>query len=60
MQLVRTGIFTDVKLNGVTVLEQLPQGELPGGSIGAITHWAKARFDDMALTPREVRPPSEL
>jgi hypothetical protein len=60
VQLVRTGIFTDVKLNGVTVLAQLPQGELPGGFIGAITHWAKARFDNLLLTPREVRPPSEL
>jgi hypothetical protein len=49
-----------VKLNGVTLLEQLPQGDLRGGSIGAITHWAKARFDNLLLTPREVRPPSEL
>jgi hypothetical protein len=60
VQLFRTGIFTDVKVNGVTLLQHVPQGELHGGDIGAITHWAKARFDDMVLTPREARPPSEL
>jgi hypothetical protein len=60
VQVIRTGVLTDVKLNGVTLLEQLPQGDLRGGSIGAITHWAKARFDNLLLTPREVRPPSEL
>jgi hypothetical protein len=60
VQLFRTGIFTDVKVNGVTLLEHVPQGELHGSGIGAITHWAKARFDDLTLTPREVRPPSEL
>jgi hypothetical protein len=60
VQVIRSGIFTTVKLNGTTLLENEPQGELRGGSIGAITHWTRGHFDDVTLLPHVVRPASEL
>jgi hypothetical protein len=60
VQVIRSGIFTTVKLNGTTILENEPQGELRGGSIGAITHWTRGHFDDVTLQPHVVRPPSQL
>jgi hypothetical protein len=60
VQVIRSGIFTTVKLNGTTILENEPQGELHGGSIGAITHWTKGHFDDATLVPFVVRPASQL
>ena len=55
VQLFRSGINTTVKVNGVTVISDLPQGELRGGRVGVVTHWAKARFDDVSLLPHVVR-----
>jgi hypothetical protein len=60
VQVIRTGVFTDVKLNGATVVQRRPQGELRGGDIGVVTHWARGRFDNVTLSPRVARPPSEL
>lgn len=60
VQVIRTGIFTSVKLNGTTVLANEPQGELRGGSVGVITHWTKGRFDNVRLRPHVLRPPSQL
>jgi hypothetical protein len=60
VQVIRSGIHTAVQLNGTTVLSIQPQGELRGGSVGVITHWAKARFDDARLQQFFSRPPSEL
>jgi hypothetical protein len=60
VQVIRNGVFTDVKLNGATVVQLLPQGELRGGSVGVITHWARGRFDNVSLESRVGRPPSEL
>lgn len=37
VQVIRHGVFTEVKLNGATVVQSLPQGELRGGNIGVIT-----------------------
>jgi hypothetical protein len=59
VEVIRTGIFTTVKLNGATIWQRLPQGDLSGGSIGAITHWSRGRFDNLSLR-EHVRPPSEL
>ena len=36
---------TDVKL-----FDHVPQGQLPTGSVGLVTHWTKARFDDVSLS----------
>lgn len=55
VQLFRSGIFTTFKVNGATVAEDVPQGELRGGRIGVITHWTKAHFDDLSLQPYVVR-----
>ena len=60
VEVIRNGIFTDVKLNGVTRVHLLPQGELRGGNVGTITHWAKAHFDNLSLQPHVERPPSQL
>jgi hypothetical protein len=60
VQVIRSGIFTTIKVNGTTLLENEPQGELRGGTVGAITHFTKGRFDDLVLRPHVVRPPSEL
>jgi hypothetical protein len=60
VQVIRSGIFTTVKLNGTAILENEPQGELRGGSVGAITHWTRGHFDDVTLVPNVVRPASEL
>lgn len=55
VQLFRSGINTTVKVNGATVISDVPQGELRGGRIGVVTHWAKARFDDLSVLPHVVR-----
>ena len=60
VQVIRTGVFTEVKLNGATVLQSLPQGELRGGSVGVITHWSRGRFDNVTVESSVARPPSEL
>jgi hypothetical protein len=60
VQVIRSGIFTTIKVNGATLLENEPQGELRGGIVGAITHFTKGRFDNLVLRPHVVRPPSQL
>jgi hypothetical protein len=60
VQVIRDGMRTTVKVNGVTLVEGEFQGELRGGDIGVITHWSKGRFDDVSLTELTSRPPSEL
>ena len=60
VQVIRSGIFTTIKVNGATVLENVRQGELRGGHVGAVTHWAKGRFDEVSVSEHVVRPPSEL
>jgi hypothetical protein len=49
------GINTTVKVNGSTRLQNVPQGELPGGSAGAVTHWSKGRFDDLSVVSHPLR-----
>lgn len=36
-----------VRVNGATVFDTLPGSDLRDGSIGLITHWSPARFDDV-------------
>ena len=55
VQLFRSGINSTIKVNGATVVSDVPQGELRGGRIGVVTHWAKASFDDLSLLPHVVR-----
>jgi hypothetical protein len=60
VQVFRNGIFTTIKLNGATIVENEPQGELSGGSIGVVTHFSRGRFDNVTLREHVVHPPSEL
>jgi hypothetical protein len=47
VELRRTGTRTAVKVNGQTILTNLPQGQIRGGYIGFVTHWSLAKFDDL-------------
>jgi hypothetical protein len=60
VQVIHSGIRTKVKVNGTTAIDGEIQGELQGGSIGAITHWTKGHFDNLSLIELVPRPPSEL
>jgi hypothetical protein len=55
LEVIRKGINTTVKVNGSTRIQNVPQGELPGGSAGAVTHWSKGRFDDLSVVPHPLR-----
>jgi hypothetical protein len=50
VELIRSGINTTVKANGVTLFDRVPQAQLPAGQPGVVTHWAQARFDDFSFT----------
>lgn len=55
LEVIRNGINTTVKVNGSTRIQNVPQGELPGGFIGAVTHWSKGRFDDLLTVQHPQR-----
>jgi hypothetical protein len=55
LEVNRNGINTTVKVNGSTRLQNVPQGELSGGSAGAVTHWSKGRFDDLSVVQHQLR-----
>lgn len=50
VEVIRSRPWTTVKLNGVTIFDQLLQGQIDGGSIGVVSHWSRARFDDIHLS----------
>jgi hypothetical protein len=39
-----------VRINGVKLFDHVLQGQLPTSSVGLVTHWTKARFDDVSLS----------
>jgi hypothetical protein len=41
---------TTVRVNGVTIFDRVPQGELPYGDVGVVAHWARSRFDNLSVT----------
>jgi hypothetical protein len=51
VEFTRNGLYTTVRVNGVTLFDRVLQAHLPSGSFGFVTHWTKARFDDLSLTP---------
>jgi hypothetical protein len=55
LEVIRNGINTTVKVNGITRIRNVPQGELPGGAAGAVTHWSKGRFDDLSAVQHPLR-----
>jgi hypothetical protein len=48
VEIRRVGVLTDVKVNGSTVLAQVPQGQMHGGRVGLVTHWTRGGFDDLS------------
>jgi hypothetical protein len=50
VEVLRSGIDTSVRVNGTFIIGHLPMGDLRGGSIGMITHFAKGHYDDVSLT----------
>lgn len=50
VEVLRQGLNTTVKVNGTTIFNAVPQSELPFGEVGVVTHWAKARFDDLSVS----------
>jgi hypothetical protein len=55
VELLRQGTTTTVKVNGTTVFDRVQQGQQSKGDVGAVAHWAKARFDDLRITDRPRR-----
>jgi hypothetical protein len=37
------------------VFDRVPQGELPAGDVGLVSHWSKARFDNLTFTDAPLR-----
>ena len=50
VQLIQRQLRTTVKVNGVTVFNEVPQPDAGGASLGLATHWAKANFDNIFVT----------
>jgi hypothetical protein len=48
VEIVRRSITTTVKVNGTSIFDKVRQGELGHGAVGVVTHWSKARFDDLS------------
>jgi hypothetical protein len=55
VEVSRSRGYTSVKVNGQMVFDQVPQAELGPGSVGVVSHWAKARFDELSAA-EYVRP----
>jgi hypothetical protein len=51
----RQGVNTTVKVNGNTVFDRIPQGELPFGDVGVVSHWSRARFDNLSVSDAPLR-----
>jgi hypothetical protein len=49
VEIVRRSVNTTVKVNGRTIFDKVPQGDLGHGAVGVVTHWSKARFDDLSI-----------
>lgn len=54
VQLIQSDLQTTVKVNGVTVFDQVSQPDAGGADFGLVAHWANANFDDISIT--EVPP----
>ena len=50
VDVIRSGTSTTVKVNGVTVFDNVVQNELGAGNIALITTFADGRFDNVAFT----------
>jgi hypothetical protein len=50
VEVLRSGIETSVRVNGTFIIGHLPMGDLRGGNIGVVTHFAKGHYDNVSLT----------
>jgi hypothetical protein len=46
--LLRKGTTATVMLNGKPIFQNVQVGQLGGGALGVVSHWSKARFDNLA------------
>jgi hypothetical protein len=56
VQLIQRQLRTTVKVNGVTVFNEVPQPDAGGAYLGLVAHWAKANFDDIFVTELPAAP----
>jgi uncharacterized membrane protein len=49
-QLIQIGDRTTVKVNGITVFDNVPQPDAVGGGLGFVAHWTNASVDNVSLT----------
>jgi hypothetical protein len=59
VELFRYGAGTTIKVNGVTVVDLVFQGEM-GSGVGVVSHWTKGHFDDVKVIDTHEGAPSEL
>lgn len=57
VEVIRSGINTSVKVNGTSVISNVPQAQLGPGRVGVIGHWSKGRFDEISVVGARVRRP---
>ena len=57
VDVIRSGTGTTVKVNGVTVFNNVTQSELGAGEIGLITQDTNAQFDNVVLTETDSAAP---
>jgi hypothetical protein len=49
VRLVHRQGFVTVEVNGVTLFDNVYQPDAQHGSLGLVTHWAVASFDDLSV-----------
>jgi hypothetical protein len=49
VQLIQRDLHTTVRVNGVTVFNNVSQPDLGDHRLGLVTHWADAEFDDLSI-----------
>jgi uncharacterized membrane protein len=60
VQLLQRRLRTTVKVNGVTVFNEVPQPDAGGAALGLVAHWAIANFDDIAVAQLQSTPTFRL
>ena len=55
VEVLRQGATTTVKVNGAAIFNKVKQAQPTFGDVGVVTHWARAHFDDLAITDAPVR-----
>jgi hypothetical protein len=54
VEILRKGTTATVTVNGKPTFQNIQVGQLGGGSLGVVSHWAKGRFDN--LSTKELLP----